>query len=53
MAAGSTATAEFDVADAAWYFEADRQKRVPHSVLLEAALQACGWLAAYMGSALE
>ena len=36
----------------AWYFEADRQDRVPYAVLLEAALQSCGWLAAYMGSAL-
>ncbi|MGZ3414943.1 MAG: type I polyketide synthase, partial [Isosphaeraceae bacterium] len=36
----------------AWYFEADRQERVPYAVLLEAALQACGWVAAYMGSAL-
>ncbi len=53
MAAGSAATAEYDISADAWYFEADRQETAPHAVLLEAALQACGWLAAYMGSALN
>jgi 3-hydroxymyristoyl/3-hydroxydecanoyl-(acyl carrier protein) dehydratase len=53
MAAGGSAEAQFDVAADAWYFEADRQDRVPFAVLLEAALQACGWMAAYMGSALK
>jgi 3-hydroxymyristoyl/3-hydroxydecanoyl-(acyl carrier protein) dehydratase len=53
MAAGSSATAEYDVTPDAWYFEAARQQSIPHAVLLEAALQACGWLAAYMGSALN
>jgi acyl transferase domain-containing protein/3-hydroxymyristoyl/3-hydroxydecanoyl-(acyl carrier protein) dehydratase len=53
MAAGSAATAEYDIPAGAWYFAADRQESVAHSVLLEAALQACGWLAAYMGSALH
>ena len=36
----------------AWYFAADRQPAMPFAVLLEVALQPCGWLAAYMGSAL-
>ena len=52
MAPGGSAEAEFDVAPDAWYFEADRQDRMPFAVLLEVALQACGWMAAYMGSAL-
>ncbi len=52
MAAGAKAVAEYDVPADAWYFEADRQDRMPFAVLLEAALQPCGWLAAYMGSAL-
>ena len=52
MAAGTSAEAEYDIPHDAWYFEADRQERVPYAVLLEAALQACGWVAAYMGSAL-
>jgi 3-hydroxymyristoyl/3-hydroxydecanoyl-(acyl carrier protein) dehydratase len=36
----------------AWYFDADRQDQMPFAVLLEVALQPCGWLAAYLGSAL-
>ncbi len=52
MTAGTSAVAEYDIPDNAWYFEADRQRRVPYAVTLEAALQACGWVAAYMGSAL-
>ncbi len=52
MAAGTRAVAEYDVPPGEWYFEADRQDRMPFAVLLEVALQPCGWLAAYMGSAL-
>jgi 3-hydroxymyristoyl/3-hydroxydecanoyl-(acyl carrier protein) dehydratase len=53
MAAGGSAVAEYDVPPDAWYFEANRQGRMPFAVLQEVALQACGWLAAYMGSALS
>ena len=52
MVAGPRAVAEYDVPPNAWYFEADRQARMPFAVLLEVALQPCGWLAAYVGSAL-
>ena len=52
MAAGTTAESEYDIPPDAWYFAADRQDHVPYAVLLEAALQSCGWVAAYMGSAL-
>jgi acyl transferase domain-containing protein/3-hydroxymyristoyl/3-hydroxydecanoyl-(acyl carrier protein) dehydratase len=52
MAEGTAAVAEYDVPPDAWYFEADRQGRMPYAVLLEAALQSCGWVSAYMGSAL-
>ena len=52
MAAGGSAEAQFDVDPDAWYFGADRQDRMPFAVLLEVALQSCGWMAAYMGSAL-
>ncbi len=52
MAAGGSALAEYDITPDTWYFAADRQDQVPFAVLLEVALQACGWLAAYMGSAL-
>lgn len=49
---GVTVTAEYDVPIDAWYFAANRQTNMPFSVLLEIGLQPCGWLAAYLGSAL-
>jgi len=45
--------AQYDVPRDAWYFAADRSGVMPFSVLLEIALQPCGWLAAYAGSALR
>ncbi|TBR25015.1 type I polyketide synthase, partial [bacterium] len=53
LEAGGTIVAEYDVPPDAWYFGANRQKSMPYAVLLEAALQPCGWLAAYLGSALR
>jgi 3-hydroxymyristoyl/3-hydroxydecanoyl-(acyl carrier protein) dehydratase len=52
MTAGSSAEAEYEIPPDAWYFDADRQENVPYAVLLEMALQSCGWVAAFMGSAL-
>ena len=52
VAAGGEIEAQYDVPPDAWYFAADRQGRMPFAVLLEVALQPCGWLAAYLGSAL-
>jgi PfaB family protein len=52
MEAGAACSAEYDVPPDAWYFEANRSDRMPFSILLEIALQPCGWLAAYCGSAL-
>ncbi len=52
MVAGGSIVAEYDVPPDAWYFAAERQPTMPFSVLLEVALQPCGWLAAYIGSAL-
>ncbi|HJV67179.1 MAG TPA: beta-ketoacyl synthase N-terminal-like domain-containing protein [Geomonas sp.] len=53
MVPGAMAEAQYDIPAGEWYFAADRQPRMPFSVLLEAALQPCGWLAAYVGSALN
>ncbi|MBI3722776.1 type I polyketide synthase, partial [bacterium] len=53
LEAGSWIEAQYDVPGDAWYFPANRQESMPMSVLLEVALQPCGWLAAYLGSALE
>ena len=52
LKAGGIIEAEYDVPVDAWYFQEDRQARLPFAVLLEVALQPCGWLAAYLGSAL-
>ena len=37
----------------AWYLIANRSEYLPYCILNEIALQACGWLAAYAGSALK
>ncbi|WP_146151887.1 beta-ketoacyl synthase N-terminal-like domain-containing protein [Ahniella affigens] len=51
MKAGARVLAEYDVPAEAWYFS-DNHGVMPFSVLLEAALQPCGWLSSYVGSAL-
>ena len=51
MKAGGSAIAEYDVPPGEWYFA--RQPVMPFTVLLEVALQACGWMSAYVGSALH
>lgn len=52
MIAGGVVEAEYDVPAEEWYFAANRQGDMPFAVLLEIALQPCGWLSAYIGSAL-
>lgn len=49
---GGRIIAEYDVPPDEWYFAANRLPVMPFAVLLEIALQPCGWLAAYLGSAL-
>jgi 3-hydroxymyristoyl/3-hydroxydecanoyl-(acyl carrier protein) dehydratase len=50
--AGAACEAAYDVPADAWYFTDEGQPTMPFGVLLEVALQPCGWLAAYVGSAL-
>jgi 3-hydroxymyristoyl/3-hydroxydecanoyl-(acyl carrier protein) dehydratase len=50
---GGWIEAQYDVSPDEWYFKADRSSFMPFCVLLEIALQPCGWLAAYLGSALR
>lgn len=50
---GGWIEAQYDVLPDEWYFKADRSSFMPFCVLLEIALQPCGWLAAYLGSALH
>ena len=45
--------AQYDLPADAWYFAADRSGVLPFCILLEIALQPCGWLAAFAGSALK
>jgi acyl transferase domain-containing protein/3-hydroxymyristoyl/3-hydroxydecanoyl-(acyl carrier protein) dehydratase len=52
LAPGATAQVEYDVPPDAWYFAANCREFMPYSVLNEVALQACGWMAAYLGAAL-
>lgn len=42
----------YDVPESIWYFNENAQAVMPFAVLLEAALQPCGWLASFVGSAL-
>ena len=52
MVPGASTEAQYDIPADAWYFAVNRQNDMPFAVLLEIALQPCGWLAAYVGSAL-
>ena len=53
LEAGGWIEAQYDVPPDAWYFAANRQPSMPFAVLLEIGLQPCGWLAAYLGAALQ
>ncbi|MBI3925167.1 MAG: type I polyketide synthase [Armatimonadetes bacterium] len=50
---GGWVEAEYTIPPDEWYFRANRQGSMAFCVLLEIALQPCGWLAAYAGSALH
>ena len=52
MVAGGEVAADYDVPPGEWYFAANRQGDMPFAILLEIALQPCGWLSGYLGSAL-
>jgi 3-hydroxymyristoyl/3-hydroxydecanoyl-(acyl carrier protein) dehydratase len=51
LKAGGVIETEYDVPPDEWYFAANRQPVMPYAVLLEIALQPCGFLAAYLGAA--
>ena len=52
MEPGGWIEARFDIPEDAWFFRANRTDTIPFCILLEIALQPCGWLAAWAGSAL-
>ena len=52
MVAGGELLGAYDVPKDAWYFAAEHTNTMPFAILLEIALQPCGFFAAYLGSAL-
>lgn len=48
--AGMEIECEYDIPDDVWYFDENGAETMPHAVLLEAALQPCGWVASAVGS---
>ncbi len=53
MAAGAMAEAQYDILGTPGFLPSNASRACLSAVLLEAALQPCGWLAAYVGSALH
>ncbi len=51
MKVGTRVSIDYDIPEDSWYFDANGAETMPFAVLLEAALQPCGWLASYVGSA--
>lgn len=49
---GSRVVVDYDVPDKVWYWEQNANPTMPLAVLMEVALQPCGWLASFVGSAL-
>ena len=49
--AGMEIVCEYDIPQDAWYFDQNGNETMPFAVLLEAALQPCGWVASAIGSA--
>ncbi|MGE3671092.1 MAG: beta-ketoacyl synthase N-terminal-like domain-containing protein [Polyangiaceae bacterium] len=49
---GASVVVEYDIPADSWYFDDNGARSMPYCVLLEAALQPCGWLASYVGGAL-
>ncbi|BAN01655.1 type I polyketide synthase [Ilumatobacter coccineus] len=48
--AGMKIVCDYDIPDDAWYFDENGAEVMPYAVLLEAALQPCGWVASAVGS---
>ncbi|MFD8496444.1 beta-ketoacyl synthase N-terminal-like domain-containing protein [Amycolatopsis sp. NPDC059657] len=52
MEVGSSVVADYEVPDRVWYFD-ENHGTMPLAVLMEVALQPCGWLASFAGCAVE
>jgi acyl transferase domain-containing protein/3-hydroxymyristoyl/3-hydroxydecanoyl-(acyl carrier protein) dehydratase/1-acyl-sn-glycerol-3-phosphate acyltransferase len=53
MQAGVTVESDYDLEPDAWYFRDHPSGVMPVCVLVEVALQPCGWLASYVGCAVQ
>ena len=53
MTPGGFIESRYEIPADEWYFKANHTDGIPFCILLEIALQPCGWLAAYAGSALH
>jgi PfaB family protein len=49
---GSTIVTEYDTPLEPWYYRQNSSPNIPYSILMEMALQPCGFLSAYLGSTL-
>jgi PfaB family protein len=49
---GSIIISEYDVPKSPWYCRQNSSKTIPYSILMEIALQPCGFLSAYLGTTL-
>jgi acyl transferase domain-containing protein/3-hydroxymyristoyl/3-hydroxydecanoyl-(acyl carrier protein) dehydratase/1-acyl-sn-glycerol-3-phosphate acyltransferase len=52
MNKGETIEVEYDIPPDEWYFEENGNRSMPFCVLMEVALQPCGWLAVFEGGPL-
>jgi 3-hydroxymyristoyl/3-hydroxydecanoyl-(acyl carrier protein) dehydratase len=50
LAKGSTILTEYDVPTNPWYYSQNSSPNIPYSILMEIALQPCGFLSAYLGT---
>jgi 3-hydroxymyristoyl/3-hydroxydecanoyl-(acyl carrier protein) dehydratase len=50
---GAQLKTQFQIEQNAWYFKDNRNSQMPYCIFMEAALQPCGWLASYIGCALQ
>ena len=50
---GGTIESEYQIPADAWYFTENGNRTMPFAILLEAALQPCGWFASYKGISLQ
>jgi 3-hydroxymyristoyl/3-hydroxydecanoyl-(acyl carrier protein) dehydratase len=53
LRAGSALVSEYDVPDDAWFYRQNGSPTTPYAICMEMALQPCGFLSAYLGSALS